>query len=440
MSNNKSGKKIAKSLNWFVKELVVPLTLALVAIQFVVQAFRIPSPSMEKSLLVGDMLLGLKLPFGADIPFTHAKTPAFIEPDTNDILIFKYPGEPQIPDQNPERYTHLANLLLFGNMYWDSNPDKGQPSLVHFAEGPKDFIKRCVAKSGQTVEFKEKRLYVDGKEKSIAGDGQWTSSLKNIPLRDNLPVTRLPNIGDVYNLDTLTLAQKFNLRSLMNQENPEKKFEMKLSLWSDDKEIEHFVFSNSKVKLHFNEQGHPMVYQRILQEMSMIERLSPIQTPGGVSVFGTIPFSFFKKGVKSGYLPVPNLEKPGNTRKIAYDYFSYKDLEWLGKEVDRRNALDSADSNFVPLVVKAEIIESGKVMSEYKVKDDVYFMVGDNRDNSADSRYWGLVSRKHIKARAFIVYFSVEGAGGFTLMNPFTWWKLPFEINWTRIGRLIHEY
>ena len=53
----------------FAKEIVIPILLALVVIQFVIQAFKIPSASMEDSLLIGDFLLGLKFVYGSPIPF-----------------------------------------------------------------------------------------------------------------------------------------------------------------------------------------------------------------------------------------------------------------------------------------------------------------------------------------------------------------------------------
>ena len=67
-----------------------------------------------------------------------------------------------------------------------------------------------------------------------------------------------------------------------------------------------------------------------------------------------------------------------------------------------------------------------------------YFMMGDNRDNSADSRYWGTVNLRNIRAKAFVIYFSFENEDQkFALGNPFTWWRIPFCIRWTRIGKVI---
>jgi signal peptidase I len=78
-------------------------------------------------------------------------------------------------------------------------------------------------------------------------------------------------------------------------------------------------------------------------------------------------------------------------------------------------------------------------MDYYVVKSPQFFMMGDNRDNSADSRYWGTVTLRNIRAKAFVIYFSFENEDQkFALGNPFTWWRIPFSIRWTRIGKIIH--
>jgi signal peptidase I len=64
-------------------------------------------------------------------------------------------------------------------------------------------------------------------------------------------------------------------------------------------------------------------------------------------------------------------------------------------------------------------------------------MMGDNRDNSADSRYWGFVADRSIKAKAFILYFSLDKNSKVQLFNPLTWIYLPADIRWSRIAKII---
>lgn len=110
----------------YLEAIVVAIILALFIRVFVVQAFRIPSSSMEDTLLVGDFLLVNKFIYGAEIPFANLRLPAIREPKPGDIIVFE---------------------------------TRGIPGLVQ----NKDFIKRCIAVGGQTVEVRDKVVYVDGR-------------------------------------------------------------------------------------------------------------------------------------------------------------------------------------------------------------------------------------------------------------------------------------
>ena len=125
-SASKAGpkdRKRNKSLSReYVEAILLAVALALFLRTFVVQAFRIPSGSMEDSLLVGDFLLANKFIYGAKIPLLDVRLPGIQDPKAGDVIIFQYPKDPD-----------------------------------------RDFIKRCVAGPGQTVELRNKILYVDGK-------------------------------------------------------------------------------------------------------------------------------------------------------------------------------------------------------------------------------------------------------------------------------------
>ena len=97
------------------------LVLTFVLRGFVIQAFRIPSESMVPTLLVGDFLFVNKFEYGPKIPFTHIRLPGIRAPRRGDVIVFQWP-------QNPS----------------------------------KDFIKRCIATGGETVEVRDKRVIVNG--------------------------------------------------------------------------------------------------------------------------------------------------------------------------------------------------------------------------------------------------------------------------------------
>jgi signal peptidase I len=118
--------KSKKKLLWeYVEAIVTALILALVIRAYVIQAFKIPSGSMIPTLLIGDHILVNKFLYGTKIPFTDKKILMFSKPEKGDIIVFKYPENPK-----------------------------------------KDFIKRVVATEGDTVEERDKILFVNGKAAS----------------------------------------------------------------------------------------------------------------------------------------------------------------------------------------------------------------------------------------------------------------------------------
>ena len=128
--------------------LFVALILALVIRTFVVQAFKIPSESMVKTLLVGDHLLASKFSYGIKIPFTHSYIYKGSDPVKGDIIIFEYPNDPSV-----------------------------------------DYIKRIIGTPGDTIEVRNKQLFRNGepvKESFV----RFTEPDRIQPVRDNFgPVT-----------------------------------------------------------------------------------------------------------------------------------------------------------------------------------------------------------------------------------------------------------
>jgi len=98
LSNSKERRSEQAGLFHFMREMGSALIMALIAIVYVIQAFKIPTGSMENSLMVGDFLLGLKFMYGAPIvPFSqdlgiNQRFPAVTDPKPGDVIIFKYPG------------------------------------------------------------------------------------------------------------------------------------------------------------------------------------------------------------------------------------------------------------------------------------------------------------------------------------------------------------
>jgi signal peptidase I len=104
----------------YAEAIILALILALFIRTFVIQAFKIPSPSMVPTLLVGDHILVNKFLFGFQIPFADSKIMAIRQPERGDVIVFRFPRDRKL-----------------------------------------DFIKRCVAVGGETVEVREKQVFIN---------------------------------------------------------------------------------------------------------------------------------------------------------------------------------------------------------------------------------------------------------------------------------------
>ncbi|PIP20667.1 MAG: signal peptidase I [Candidatus Omnitrophica bacterium CG23_combo_of_CG06-09_8_20_14_all_40_11] len=122
MEKNRNKQKIKSVVRDWVESIVVAFILAMIIRTFVIQAFKIPSGSMRSTLLEGDLILVNKFIYGAKIPFTNLRLPKVRELKRGDVIVFIYPENPK-----------------------------------------KDFIKRLVGLSGETVEIKSGTVYINDK-------------------------------------------------------------------------------------------------------------------------------------------------------------------------------------------------------------------------------------------------------------------------------------
>lgn len=116
-----TGGRTGGKLREYIEAIALALLLALFIRTFVVQAFKIPSPSMVPTLLVGDHILVNKFLYGTKIPFSDKRILPVREPERGDVIVFRFPGDRKV-----------------------------------------DFIKRCMAVGGETIEIREKQVFING--------------------------------------------------------------------------------------------------------------------------------------------------------------------------------------------------------------------------------------------------------------------------------------
>jgi signal peptidase I len=316
--------------------LFIALFAALFIRAFVVEAFRIPTPSMESSLLVGDFVLVSKLHYGPrapvtlGIPFTslystrfelpYLRLPGFTRVRRGDVCVFNFPPE-VVP---VDRKTH--------------------------------YIKRIVALPGDIVEIREKDLYVNGElvEPHEALQYEYVA----VAVRD----------GSVLPTSLLDLGAS-NVGSRVRGRD-------RLSFIST-RAVADSVMALPNIRL-----VEPMI-------------LSPDAPRNRTGIYP--PGSPFSRDVY-GPLMIPARR---DTLLLTDESIArYASTIRRFEGVDITTAADGS-----PLV-------DGEHASIYVFRRNYYFSLGDNRDDSSDSRFWGLVPEDHIVGKAVVTYFSWNAVEG----------------------------
>jgi len=134
----------------YAEAFVLAIILALFIRTFVIQAFKIPSPSMVPTLLIGDHILVNKFLYGIKLPLVEEKVLAIRDPKRGDVVVFRFPKNPKM-----------------------------------------DFIKRCIATGGETIEIRNKQIFIDGKPIDDP-HGYFTDNIHNLDTRDNFGPFTVP--------------------------------------------------------------------------------------------------------------------------------------------------------------------------------------------------------------------------------------------------------
>ena len=407
----------------FVMSWVDALVFALVAVYFInlffFQNYVIPSSSLEKSLLTGDYLFVSKVSYGPRIPETPLTMPltqhtlplfqckSYIEwphwdyrrvkglgkVELNDIVVFNYPAGdtlcsapqyqaydfyqmcyqlgyqmyPQRP--NPDSLTVEQRQQYFNFLYQAGRSEivRNQQEYGLIDTRPTDrrenYVKRCVGLPGQTLQIKDRIIYLDGKANKEPDNVQYTYKVK---LRQRLDDDVMKELGitmeDVMSLNT---AGYMPLTQHAAEELRKRGYAETIALNTEASELDIYPLNGN---MHWTRDNY-----------------GPVWIPA--------------KG-KSIQLTMENL--PIYERCIR----TYEG-----------NTLEVKDG---------KILINGKVATSYTFTLDYYWMMGDNRHNSLDSRYWGFVPEDHIVGKPIFIWWSSDpDRGGFS------------GIRWNRLFRFV---
>ncbi len=409
----------------FVMSWVDALVFALVAVYFInlffFQNYVIPSSSLEKSLLTGDYLFVSKVSYGPRIPETPLTMPltqhtlpviecksyiewphwdyrrvkGFGKVELNDIVVFNYPSGdtlcsnpayqaddfyrlcyglgyqayPNRPNPNTlspeERLKFYQQVYHLGRQQIEQNPGIYGSIMTRPTDRRENYVKRCVGLPGQTLEIKNRVVYLDGKPNKEPDNVQYTYWVK--PQSAQFPEDLIEELG----------------------------------------------ITNEEIGI-LRATGYMPMTQRTVAELSKRKDIvESLEVNTEADEWDIYPLNGNKHWTRDNYGPVwiPN---KGETLMLNLDILPIYERcirAYEGNKLEVKNG---------------KIYINDKLTDRYTFKMDYYWMMGDNRHNSADSRYWGFVPEDHIVGKPIFIWWSSDpDRGGFS------------GIRWSRLFRFV---
>ena len=381
---NTKNKTLLAVMGW-----VDAIVFALVAVYFIntflFQNYQIPSSSLEKSLLVGDFLFVSKASYGPRVPntplsfplvqhtFPILNTKSFIETphwdykrlkgfdtiERNDIVVFNFPtGDTvAVKQQNPDYYTLC---YYYGKDMVNTRKDVFGEIVYRPVDRRENYVKRCLAIAGDWLEIKDNQVIINGQKQENVDGIQYNYYVQTDGTR-------------------LTDSQLEELNISVEDRRIE-----------DNQDIIKAIGFDASLPVY-----HFPLTKDTYTKMQQISGVLKVKIEPSVIGGEVFPLGSGIKWDRDNFGPI---WMPKKGMRIALNAYNIKIYSRI-ISVYENNKLEIKNGVFYINDVPT---------TTYQFKMDYYWMMGDNRHNSADSRYWGFVPEDHIVGRPVLVWLSLN--------------------------------
>ena len=361
---------------------------------FFFEAYTIPTGSMEGTMLINDYLFVSKLSYGPRVPMTplaiplvhntmpffggksyteavqwkYHRIPGFGHVERNDVVVFNFPAGDTVLTENPE-----IDYYQMCRQYGRDNVQGRAKIITRPVDKEENYIKRCIGIPGDVVEIRHARVYINGQPNVLYPHSKLSYLVKTA---SGFPA---PVEDDVEPMDDqFPIPAGSTLYNIANDQ------------------VDQVKKAHGVTSVELREIYGPGVAPT--QPMEWVFPFDTVNYKWNRDNFG--PLTIPKEGVTVNLTP----ENIGIYRRIIRNY--------------EGNTLEEQNGKF---------IINGKETTRYTFKMDYYWMMGDNRHNSADSRYWGFVPVDHVVGKAWFVWLSYGKDGLFK------------DMRWRRLFHGIHS-
>ena len=405
--------------------LVFAVVIATMVHNYILQPFVIPTGSLEKTLRVGDFLLVSKFHYGARIPSTIISFP--MVHDTIPLLKTRsYLKKPQLPYIRIPGFQEIKNndIVVFN---WPADTVRKffvkEKGVIKPRDKKSNYVKRAIGVPGDSLEIKNGVVYLNGQENKLPERAKPLYTYK-IFSKDGVSSNKLKN------LEIDGFIRRFVIRNL-SQESYNSLKDFILSI-SNNNENEYLIYTD--------DQGIPIKKVRDLSldireiidnEKELSLTINDANKIRNSNQFDTI----FRSIEKTNY--TNSAFFPGNKRfNWNNDQLGPLYIPKAGKKIKLtinelplyKKIIRDYENNEVE-VVDNNIYINGEISSNYTFKQDYYWMMGDNRYNSEDSRVWGFVPFDHVLGKPVFIWMSIDG-----LFDGISNWKFRWDRVFTTIG------